>query len=99
MVMRTPERQRIAYPDQDIRAVRDELLTVEELARAGGGKQPPTVVPQATGPTWRQFFFSQLALVLAVALIAGPLAYALVLRARDAQPATTAAPAAAGVAK
>ncbi len=71
MVMRTPERQRIAYPDQDIRAVRDELLTVEELARAGSGKQPPMAGTQLSGPTWRQFFVSQLALVLAVALIAG----------------------------
>ena len=97
MVTRIPERHRIEYPERGATVVAEELLTVEDLARAGAGKQPPATVTQVAGPTWQQFLFSQLILVVAVALIAGPIAYALVLRARDAQPATTAAPAAAGI--
>jgi nitrite reductase (NO-forming) len=96
MVTRIPERHRIEYTERGATVVAEELLTVEDLARAGGGKQPPPTVAQVAGPTWQQFLFSQLILVVAVALIAGPIAYALVLRARDAQPAPTTAPAAAG---
>src|SRR6266536_5983439 len=89
MVMQTrPRRHRIAAPDGK-RALLDEpVLTVEEFADLGGTEGPPPARRQApaAGPSWGQFVFIQVGLVLAVSLVFGSIAYALIPRATGDQP-------------
>ncbi|MGN6755942.1 MAG: copper-containing nitrite reductase [Thermomicrobiales bacterium] len=75
-------------PIEDIGNVDADDLPPHASTSADYDWQPPKVVTPIGGPSWREFLFTQIALVLGVALLFGSIAYALVSHAR---PTTSAA--------
>lgn len=77
-----PKRQRIAAPEVEEGRLAERALTDGRPVEPEPTGRPPAAAPQPVGPSWREFLFTQIGLVLGLTLLFGSIAYSIIARAQ-----------------